>query len=160
MAPPFIAYFGAFEQGGGKNALLQIAYDQCRLYRQYLQDSTTKLWKHIVIGTSADPRFWATGNGWAAAGMFRVLQTIRNSDVSDSFITQQQDLANWIEEIVKAAWTYQVHCPFYSITSLQLQIADDCPPRPLMAPSTMLSTTPARSQTPLRPLYSPLSPTA
>ena len=109
MAPPFIAYFGAYDQGDAKTWLLQASYDQCRLYRQYLQDSATKLWKHIVLGTSPDPNLWATGNGWAAAGMFRVLQTIRNSDVSSSFLSQQQDLADWIEEIVEASWSYQVH---------------------------------------------------
>ena len=107
MGPPFIAYFGAIEQGNAQTWLLQASYDQCRLYRQYLQDSATKLWKHIVLGSSPDTSLWATGNGWAAAGMFRVLQTLRNSDVSDSFLDQQDDLAGWIEEIVKASWNRQ-----------------------------------------------------
>ncbi|KAF9647034.1 Six-hairpin glycosidase [Thelephora ganbajun] len=107
MVPPFIAYFGAYDQPDAKKWLLQAAYDQCRLYRKYLQDSTTNLWKHIELGSWQDEKLWATGNGWAAAGMFRVLQTIRNSDVSDSFLDQQQDLLNWIEEIVKTAWNYQ-----------------------------------------------------
>ena len=109
MVPPFIAYFGAFDQGNNKTSLLQSAYDQCRLYRKYLQDPTTKLWRHIELGSWQDNRLWATGNGWAAAGMVRVLQTIRNSDVSDSFLDQQQDLLGWIEEIVGASWEYQVH---------------------------------------------------
>jgi hypothetical protein len=107
MVPPFIAYFGAFEQGNTKTWLLQTSYDQCRLYRKYLQDSATGLWRHIQLGSSPDGNLWATGNGWAAAGMFRVLQTIRNSDVSKSFLNQQQDLLGWIEEIVEASWGYQ-----------------------------------------------------
>ena len=109
MVPPFIAYFGAFDQGYNKTSLLQSAYDQCRLYRKYLQDPTTKLWRHIELGSWQDNRLWATGNGWAAAGMVRVLQTIRNSDVSDNFLDQQQNLLGWIEEIVGASWEYQVH---------------------------------------------------
>jgi rhamnogalacturonyl hydrolase YesR len=107
MAPPFIAYFGTFERGDTKTWLLQYSYDQCRLYRKYLQDSATKLWKHIQVGSAPDGNLWATGNGWAAAGMFRVLQTIRNSDVSESFLDQQSDLLDWIEEIVNASWDHQ-----------------------------------------------------
>jgi len=108
MVPPFIAYFGAYEKGDTKNWLLQSAYDQCRLYRKYLQDSATKLWKHVELGSWQDEKLWATGNGWAAAGMLRVLQTIRNSDVSERFLDHQHDLLYWIEEIVKASWSYQV----------------------------------------------------
>ena len=113
MAPPFIAYSGAFKQGNSNASLLQSAYNQCRLYRGYLQDPETKLWRHMALGSSPDKLLWATGNGWAAAGMFRVLQTIRGSNVSDRFLDQQKDLANWIEEIVRASWTYQVH-PWHS----------------------------------------------
>jgi rhamnogalacturonyl hydrolase YesR len=124
MVPPFIAYFAAFDQTGNKTTLLQAAYDQCRLYRKYLQDPTTKLWKHVVLGSWQDNGLWGTGNGWAAAGMLRVLQTISNSDVSGSFLAQQQDLLGWIEEIVGAAWKYQVRVPCYSTTSLRLLVAD------------------------------------
>ena len=120
MAPPFIAYFGAYDQGDSVNYLLQTAYDQCRLYRQYLQDNTTKLWKHIELGSYQDNNLWATGNGWASAGMFRVLQTIRLSSNSSSFHNQTNDLVNWVEEIVKASWHYQV------ITLLRDHIALTC----------------------------------
>src|ERR1700753_1624454 len=108
MAPPFIAYYGAYQQGNTQTELLQAAYDQCRLYRRYLQDPDTLLWKHIELGSWQDNNLWGTGNGWAAAGMFRVLQTIWLYSSSTSFTQQKADLANWIEEIVKAAWTYQV----------------------------------------------------
>ena len=117
MAPPFIAYYGAYQQGNAQTTLLQTAYDQCRLYRQYLQDPDTLLWKHIELGSWQDNNLWGTGNGWAAAGMFRVLQTIRLSSSNSNFTQQQTDLANWIEEIVKAAWSYQVS------TTLHVHIA-------------------------------------
>lgn len=62
MAPPFIAYFGALAGGMTESALLQLAYDQCRLYRNYLRDDSG-LWKHIVLGDEAsqDFRHWGTG---------------------------------------------------------------------------------------------------
>lgn len=48
------------------------------------------------------------GNGWAAAGMFRVLETLRHSSVSSHFETQQADLTSWVQEIINNTWTYQV----------------------------------------------------
>jgi len=46
MGFPFIAYYGAVT---GNQTLLQIAYDQCRLYRDALliDGPTGKLWAHI-----------------------------------------------------------------------------------------------------------------
>lgn len=150
MVPPFLAYYGAFQQGDFKSWLLQASYDQCRLYRNYLHDSATGLWRHIALGGSSDDNLWATGNGWAAAGMFRVLQTIRNSDVSEDFLHQQNDLLDWIEEIVEGSWNYQART-FHAITPPRLSIADPAY-RPLTVPYATLSTTPARSWIPLRPL--------
>lgn len=63
MAPPYIAYFGALATSGPpQTVLLQLAYDQCRLYRNYLRDSNG-LWKHIVLGDrgSQDLTHWGTG---------------------------------------------------------------------------------------------------
>ena len=122
MAPPFIAYYGAYQQFDAQIYLLQTAYDQCRLYRQYLQDTSTKLWRHIELGSNStqDNNLWATGNGWAAAGMLRVLQTIRLSDASESFIDEQNDLLNWIEEIVDASWCYQVNATSHRHTTPRL----------------------------------------
>ena len=124
MAPPFIAYFGAYDQANATTFLLQTAYDQCRLYRNYLQDNTTKLWKHIELGSYQDNSFWATGNGWAAAGMFRVLQTIRLSKANGNLTSQQNDLLQWIEEIVKASWHYQVNMIWMAILSPDPPIAN------------------------------------
>lgn len=63
MGFPFIAYYGAVT----KNAtLLQIAYDQCRLYRDALiiDGPTGKLWGHIRNDTGAwvDEGIWGSGN--------------------------------------------------------------------------------------------------
>lgn len=46
MAPPFLAYYGAVVRD---QSLLQLAYDNCRLYRNALLVSapTGKLWAHI-----------------------------------------------------------------------------------------------------------------
>jgi hypothetical protein len=100
MVPPFLAFYGMYT---GNQTLLQAAYDQCRLYRSGLQDPSTKLWRHIVLGTGAsDPGFWATGNGWAAAGMMRVYATIQQSRFNDAMLDQKADLEAWTEEIVSA----------------------------------------------------------
>lgn len=108
MAPPFIAYYGALAGGSSESRLLQLAYDQCRLYRNYLRDASG-LWKHIVLGDegSQDLRHWGTGNAWAAAGMMRVLQTIMHSDQARQFDAQQGDLIAWIREILAASWANQ-----------------------------------------------------
>jgi hypothetical protein len=39
------------------------------------------------------------GNGWAAAGMLRVLGTIKNSQYAHSMKNEQTDLTNWVKEI-------------------------------------------------------------
>ncbi|CDO75328.1 hypothetical protein BN946_scf184848.g5 [Trametes cinnabarina] len=106
MAPPFIAYYGALEGGSGGLNLLRTAYQQCKLYRQYLRDSSG-LWKHIVLGSWQDNHHWGTGNAWAAAGMMRVLGTIHHSKLASEMLKEQIDLTSWINEIVSASWKYQ-----------------------------------------------------
>ncbi|GAA5912382.1 hypothetical protein JCM6882_002576 [Rhodosporidiobolus microsporus] len=111
MVPPFFAYLGALT---ANTTLLQLAYDQARLYRQYLRadsGSGQGLWRHIYVpsgGTTdeADPGLWATGNAWAAAGMLRVVASLINADEDweDDFESQAGDLAGWVREIVEASW--------------------------------------------------------
>lgn len=127
MAPPFIAYHGLCalhieytEQNSqcpptigalnGKKGLLIEAYNQIRLYRDALTQDSSGLWQHIVQGNSGsqDHSHWATGNGWAASGMLRVLYTIHASSFSDQLKSQQSDLVEWISEIVDNAWEHQV----------------------------------------------------
>ncbi|KAI0069199.1 Six-hairpin glycosidase [Artomyces pyxidatus] len=107
MAPPFIAYYGALEGGSGGQALLQTAYDQARLYRDVLYDADVSLWRHIALGDGTDPTHWATGNAWAAAGMLRVLATIRQSDFAEKMLPQQKNLTIWVNEIFTGAWSRQ-----------------------------------------------------
>lgn len=101
MVPPFLAYYGLITSN---QTLLQAAYDQCRLYRDALQDTSTKLWRHIALGTgTSDDGLWATGNAWAAAGMLRVLATIKLSQQASAMSSQTSDLASWVGEIVGAS---------------------------------------------------------
>lgn len=58
MVPPFLAYYGVVN---GNTSLIQMAYDQCRLYRQYLRTPETGLWRHILWGSNPDDGLWATG---------------------------------------------------------------------------------------------------
>ena len=60
MAPPFMAYSCALQGGGDAWHLLVQAYDQCRLYRNYLRDDSG-LWRHIVLGNYSDDQHWGTG---------------------------------------------------------------------------------------------------
>lgn len=61
------------------------------------------------------------GNGWAAAGMLRVLATIQNSGndtLANEFKSQSQDLAAWVKEIVDAAWGMpQASCDVVEVSS-------------------------------------------
>ncbi|KAI1796305.1 Six-hairpin glycosidase-like protein [Ganoderma leucocontextum] len=107
MAPPFIAYYGAIAGGDYGASLLAEAYKQCKLYRQYLSDGSG-LWRHIVLGSDwQDHNHWGTGNGWAAAGMLRVLETIARSGHAWKFSDELADLTTWIDEILTHSWAFQ-----------------------------------------------------
>ena len=116
MAPPFIAYYGALQGGTVGQGLLQIAYDQVRLYREVLFDADVGLWRHIALGNGTDPTHWATGNAWAAAGALRVLATIQQSCAAASMTSQQLDLRQWVQETLDGVWRFQVRSffPLYS----------------------------------------------
>jgi hypothetical protein len=105
MAPPFIAYYGALQCS---NSLLQEAYEQVKLYRDMLFDMEAGLWRHIVLGKGEDSTHWGTGNGWAVAGMLRVLATICQSCEAHSMGPQQADLMQWVSETLDGVWTHQV----------------------------------------------------
>lgn len=97
MVPPFLAYYGVLT---GNISAVAEAYNQIRLYRNYLRDSKAGgLWHHTVLGNGTDPGHWSTGNGWAAAGMLRVLGTIKNSQYAGNFQNEQNNLTNWVLEI-------------------------------------------------------------
>lgn len=46
-----------------------------------------------------DHGHWSTGNGWAAAGMLRVIATIMNSQYASQYADEIQRLKLWVEEI-------------------------------------------------------------
>jgi rhamnogalacturonyl hydrolase YesR len=116
MAPPFIAYFAADSNNA---SLLETAYLQCGLYREVLlfgsnastfstprTSVTNGLWHHIVGPQSHEPGLWSSSNGWAAAGMSRVLATVMKAPVAAGTSWQAAaitDLTSWIKEIVDGA---------------------------------------------------------
>ncbi|KAF8499997.1 Six-hairpin glycosidase [Hysterangium stoloniferum] len=103
MAPPFLAYYGVMTQN---KSLVAESYNQIRLYRNYLRDPTVSLWRHIVMGSGDDPGHWSTGNAWAAAGMLRVLATIKHSNMANQFRSEQIDIQNWVIEILDGMYSY------------------------------------------------------
>ena len=63
MGPPFLAYYGALKQN---QSLLQLAYDNCRWYRDALliDGPTGPLWGHIYDDDTqswVDKGIWGTG---------------------------------------------------------------------------------------------------
>ncbi|KAI0075033.1 hypothetical protein K474DRAFT_1685519 [Panus rudis PR-1116 ss-1] len=105
MVPPFLAYYGVLSDN---QTLVREAYNQIKLYRQYLRDENAGgLWKHVLLGSSGnDEGHWSTGNAWAAAGMLRVLGTIRHSPFPKNFKNEQKDLRNWVSEITDAMYPH------------------------------------------------------
>lgn len=109
MVPPFLTYYAAQTHN---ISLLQISYDQCRLYRDMMQDPVTKTWRHILLGdkTVHDEGLWSTGNGWVAAGLMRVfatLQNIRDDGLRAETVAWQVDILSWVLEIINGAFKFQ-----------------------------------------------------
>lgn len=107
MVPPFLAYYAADAQD---EDLLKQSVEQCTLYRQVLQANITDDWKgvwsHIVGPNDQDLGLWSTGNGWAAAGMTRVLATVMKSNWTQDYDWKQNaisSLTQYIKEIVDGA---------------------------------------------------------
>jgi rhamnogalacturonyl hydrolase YesR len=91
---PYMAYYGA---ASNNKTMVIDAADQILLYRNVLLANTTQswngLWVHIVGPQSQTKGIWATGNGWAALGMARVLATIKawpNTTASPDHINRLQ----------------------------------------------------------------------
>lgn len=106
----YASYSSIINQGvrsANKTTLLE-SYHQIKLYRDALRDESG-LWKHIVQGNNAtwDFSHWATGNGWAAYGMLRVLNTFNHSSFGPVLKAEQADLVSWTQEIIDGVWAYQ-----------------------------------------------------
>lgn len=110
MVPPFLAYYGAITDN---TTLMDEAFNQISLYRDQLHDpDANNLWKHIVLGGSGeDHGHWATGNGWAAMGMLRVMGTYRASPRARDYQDKQNTLITWVEEIVEGMYSLTEDAP-------------------------------------------------
>lgn len=98
-------YYGA---ATGNKTLIDIAYQQCSLYRDNLHDKKTNVWQHMALGQSNDVGLWATGNGWAAGGMLRVLATMAQSSFAGDFKGEMSDLEHWVTEILDGMYAHLV----------------------------------------------------
>ncbi|KAI0312476.1 glycosyl hydrolase family 88-domain-containing protein [Amylostereum chailletii] len=109
MAPPFIAYYGALIGGDYGTYLVREAVNQSSLYRDALFDQDAGLWRHVALGDWQDTNHWATGNGWAAAGMLRVLMTVSiySAATGIDFSSEQSSLTGWINETLSGVWSHQ-----------------------------------------------------
>ncbi|KAK4691705.1 hypothetical protein P7C71_g5353, partial [Lecanoromycetidae sp. Uapishka_2] len=104
MAPPFLAYHAV---ATNDLSLMQQAIEQCLLYGEVLgQDSSEPLhgaWRHIVGPQLEDLGIWATGNGWAAGGMTRVLATAKKWPRSSEWEDRHMKLQHLILGIINSA---------------------------------------------------------
>jgi hypothetical protein len=107
MGPPFLAYYAADTCNGD---LLYDAVELCDQYRQILRSNTTGssqgVWEHIIGPESQDTGLWSTGNGWAAAGMVRVLAVVVKAPAAIRQYWQPKAvnrLTTYIKEIVDGA---------------------------------------------------------
>ncbi|KAL0566831.1 hypothetical protein V5O48_015170 [Marasmius crinis-equi] len=107
MVPPLFAYYGVQYQNV---SMIEAAYNQISLYRQYCQDLLDGgLWKHVVLGGSETPidlKHWASGLGWITAGMLRVWSTVQKSSYAGQFSAQQEQLIEWTREVHQATWPF------------------------------------------------------
>lgn len=95
MVPPFLAV-----SGYGEEAVKQI-YG----YRKILLNPEKNLYYHIWDQDRQKYErklFWGVGNGWAAAGMTRVIRTL-----PDSMIKDKKLIAGFIKEVVDGCLKYQ-----------------------------------------------------
>lgn len=113
MVPPFLAYYAVATQD---TFYLKQSFGQCSLYRAILLDSPESvgrvggLWQHIVGSEKSDPGFWSTGNGWVAAGLCRVLATVKHWKPVDFDVdTTISKLGKWIDDIIRAAMATDDH---------------------------------------------------
>ncbi|KAH8829564.1 Six-hairpin glycosidase-like protein [Flagelloscypha sp. PMI_526] len=110
MAPPFIAFVGA---DTGNETLLEEAYNQCANYREVLSSHTsgTGLWKHIMGPDNSDHGHWSTGQGWATAGMLRVLASIQKAPGASQSLKAKatKDITSWIKAMVDSVMEATPH---------------------------------------------------
>ncbi|KAH7086794.1 hypothetical protein FB567DRAFT_51516 [Paraphoma chrysanthemicola] len=105
MVPPALAYYSVVKD---EDLYLRDAVRQCELYHDVL-GTESGCWKHIVNANDlrgytghvkTDEGLWSTSNGWVAAGMARVLATIRKSRFVEAMAKEQKSLASMIKGIL------------------------------------------------------------
>jgi unsaturated rhamnogalacturonyl hydrolase len=95
MVPPFLAVAGQSAE----------AVEQVKGYRKILLDPGKKLYYHIWDqdrGRYERKLFWGVGNGWAAAGMTRVVRALPASMNDDKKLIE-----GFIKELIDAVLKYQ-----------------------------------------------------
>jgi unsaturated rhamnogalacturonyl hydrolase len=95
MVPPFLAVAGQSAE----------SVKQVRGYRKILLDPEKQLYYHIWDqdrGRYERKLLWGVGNGWAAAGMTRVVRALPDSMKSDKNL-----IKGYIKELIDAALKYQ-----------------------------------------------------
>jgi unsaturated rhamnogalacturonyl hydrolase len=95
MAPPFLASMGCYAE-----ALHQIAG-----YRRYLWNSKKHLYAHKwddAANAFVRPDCWGVGNGWAAAGMARVINLL-----PDTLPDEKTKLSGYVREAIDGCLAYQ-----------------------------------------------------
>jgi unsaturated rhamnogalacturonyl hydrolase len=88
MSPPFLAYAGHQAE----------AVKQIRGYREALWNKEIKLYSHEWNDKKKEFRrkdFWGVGNGWAAAGMSRVIRSM-----PDSMQTEKIEIIGYVKELI------------------------------------------------------------
>ncbi len=95
MAPPFLAVAGEPAE----------AVHQIEGYRKYLWDPQKKLFSHIW--DDLNKKFgrkdaWGVGNGWAAAGMTRIIRSL-----PASMPDQKNELVTYVKEVLDGCLAHQ-----------------------------------------------------
>ncbi|MDA3958554.1 MAG: glycoside hydrolase family 88 protein [Oceanispirochaeta sp.] len=94
MSPPFLAAYGCKEE----------ALNQLMGMKDCLYDEDRKLYSHIwddKTQTFLRKSYWGVGNGWAAAGIVRVLKTLGNE-----FLVEKQQLLDHLRELIDSFLSY------------------------------------------------------
>ena len=89
MAPPFLALMGDFEE----------AVKQMEGFRKYLMDPDKKMYYHIWDEEKKDyarKKFWGGGNGWTAAAIAKIINTLPDDKVElrSKMITYGREVIN------------------------------------------------------------------
>jgi rhamnogalacturonyl hydrolase YesR len=95
MVPPFLSISGHPQE----------AFKQIEGYRKILLNPERKLYYHIWDQDRQKYErklFWGVGNGWAAAGMTRVLRSL-----PDSMTEEKKIIAGYIKEVLDGCLKYQ-----------------------------------------------------